>query len=43
MDAVDDNADANGAIEANADKADVTDKAHEAFEANEADKAYVAN
>jgi hypothetical protein len=43
LDAVDDNANANGAIEANADEADMTDKAHEAFEADKADKAYVAN
>ncbi len=35
----DDNANANGAIEADADKADVTDKANEAFEANKANKA----
>ncbi len=36
--AEDDNANANRAIEADADKADVTDKADEAFEADEADK-----
>jgi hypothetical protein len=43
LDAVDDNANANGAIEVNAYMADVTDKAHEAFEADKANKAYVAN
>jgi hypothetical protein len=43
LDAVDDIANANGAIEANADKANMTDMAHEAFDADEADKAYVAN
>ncbi len=44
LEAVDDNADANGAIEANASKADVTNKADEAFEAKEAaDKADKAN
>ncbi len=35
----DDNVNANGAVKADDDKADVTDKADEVFEANEADKA----
>jgi hypothetical protein len=43
LEAVDNNADANGAIEADADKADVTDKANEAFEADKANKADKVN
>jgi hypothetical protein len=43
FEAVDDNVDANGAIEANVDKADMTDKADEALEIDDADKADNAN
>ena len=43
LDAVDNNVNASGAIEANANKADVTNKANEAFEADEVDKADKAN
>jgi hypothetical protein len=46
LEAVDNNANANWAIEANANKADVTNKANKAFEAdkiNKADKANEAN